>query len=353
MRGIALVLLLGAFLGRPAQVLGAAVSEPAGAAGETSSHTPPDERGVALGLFSADPDFDYGPLIDEIAELGASHVSIVWVWWSEDVHDPRIRRHRSWSPSWRQVERTIRQARSRSLHVTAFPIVRLLSSDPEQWRGRIQPRDEDAWWAAYEDFIVESGRRAARSGAQRLSVGSELLSREGMRTRWQALIERVRSYTPELELLYSANWDHYRPVSFWDLVDVVGLTGYWELTRDPDASEEALLRAWKPIRHELRSWASELNRPVVITELGYPSLDGAAMHPWDETREAGVDLEEQARAFRAFIRAWGRVEELQGVFIWNWFGFGGRKDADYTPRGKPSAEVIRRWFRSGNAGRGG
>lgn len=313
----------------------------------------PEERGVALGLFSADPSFDYGPLLDEIAELGATHVSIVWVWWSEDVHDVRIRRRRGWSPSWRQVERTIRQARARSLHVTAFPIVRLSTPDPAQWRGRIQPRDEDAWWAAYEDFIVESGRRAARSGAQRLSIGSELLSREGMRGRWRVLIDRVRSYAPELQLLYSANWDHYRPVSFWDLVDVVGLTGYWELTRDPDASEQALLRAWAPIQAEVRAWASELKRPLVITELGYPSLDGGAMFPWDETREAKLDLEEQARAFRAFIRAWTPVDELQGVFIWNWFGFGGPKDGDYTPRGKPSADVIRRWYGGAAARTGG
>ncbi|MEM1025579.1 MAG: hypothetical protein AAGD10_16055 [Myxococcota bacterium] len=321
--------------------------------GSDAASSAPMERGVALGLFSADTDFDYGPLVDEVASLGATHVSIVWVWWSEDVHDHRIRRKRGWSASWRQVERTIRQARARSLHVTAFPIVRLTTPDPDQWRGRIRPLDEDAWWASYEDYIVESARRARASGAQRLSVGSELLSRESMRPRWRRLIDRVRSYAPELELLYSANWDHFRPVSFWDMVDVVGLTGYWELTRDAAASEEALVQAWGPIRADVEAWAKELGRSFVITELGYPSIDGAAVYPWNDTREGSVDLEEQARAFRAFIRAWAQAPELQGIFIWNWFGFGGPSDRDYTPRGKPSAEVIRRWYGGGRSQRGG
>ena len=57
-----------------------------------------------------------------------------------------------------------------------------------------------------------------------------------------------------------------------------------------------------------------------------------------------TDLEEQRRAYVAFVRTWNGAAEVRGVYWWNWFGFGGEKDTNYTPRKKPAAEVIRRWY---------
>lgn len=308
---------------------------------------PPEERGVALGLFSQDDRYDYTPLLREIAAHGATHVSVVWVWWQEDIRDVRIRRHPVWSASPRQVKRTVEAARELGLRVTLFPIVRLQTDDPQQWRGRLAPRDEDAWWDSYSEYILTAAQLAERGGATRLSVGSELLTREPMRARWIELIERVRSRHPDLELLYSANWDHFKEVAFWDQVDVVGLTAYWELTRTPDPSVDELRRAWLPIIDELSGWSDALGRPFVFTEVGYPSQDGGAAWPWNETRKAEIDLVEQARAYEAFVSAWASQPRLSGVYFWNWFGFGGPEDDDYTPRGKPAADIMKTWFRSG------
>lgn len=308
---------------------------------------PPKERGVALGLFSADPDFGYASLLREIKDLGASHVSVVWVWWQADTASEVIGPKPGWSATDNQILETLRTAVDLGLHVTAFPIVRLETSDPDQWRGKIMPVDEDRWWESYEAFILHATVLARSAGIQRLSVGSELLSREGMRQRWLRLIDRVRLRAEELELMYSANWDHFRFVSFWDALDVVGLTAYWELTRNPNAEVRELLTAWFPIRHDVRAWSSSIGRPFVFTEVGYPSLDGGAMFPWDETRKGSVDLEEQRRAYEAFVATWSGVDELDGVYFWNWFGFGGKTDSNYTPRDKPAAQVVRSWYRGG------
>ena len=85
--------------------------------------------------------------------------------------------------------------------------------------------------------------------------------------------------------------------------------------------------------------------PFIFTEVGYPSRDGAAVEPWDYTKSTPVDLEEQRRAFSAFTRAWTGSRQLAGVFFWDWYGEGGAKCRRYTPRGKPAARVIQRWFR--------
>lgn len=316
------------------------------AASPGASGEPPTERGVALGLFSADPEYRYGMLLDEIVATGATHVSITWVWWQTNTRSTKIRQVDGWSATDEQVVDTIARAKALGLHVTAFPIVRLTNGGPGEWRGRIAPDDEDAWWRSYTGYILHSLALAEKGGADRLSVGSELLSRERMRGRWLELVERVRMRAPEMELLYSANWDHYEVVSFWDAVDVVGLTAYWELTRDFDPSIADLRFAWTPIRHTLLDWSRRIGRPFVFTEVGYPSLDGGAAWPWDETRKALVDIDEQRRAYEAFVATWSDVDVLHGVYFWNWFGFGGPEDTNYTPRKKPAAGVLERWYRA-------
>ncbi|MCB1733536.1 MAG: hypothetical protein KDI21_23895, partial [Halieaceae bacterium] len=78
-------------------------------------------------------------------------------------------------------------------------------------------------------------------------------------------------------------------------------------------------------------------------EVGYPSLDGAAIAPWDHTRGAPVDLEEQRRAYAAATAALLELAPA-GVFFWTWLGEGGRFDRHYTPRGKPAEAVLRRYL---------
>jgi hypothetical protein len=305
---------------------------------------PPAERGIALGLFSGDSDFSYKSLLEEIRDAGATHVSITWVWWQDNIRATEIRRVPSWTAADAQVVDSIRAAKAIGLQVTGFPIVRLVTSEKDEWRGRIAPENEDDWWRSYRSFIVQSARLSAKGGADRLSIGSELLSRENMRSRWTEVIDNVRAETPDLELMYSANWDHYEKVTFWDLVDVAGLTGYWELTKSLDPSVDELSLSWAPIKRIVGAFSDRIGRRIVLTEIGYPSLDGGASWPWDETRKAKVDLEEQRRAYEAFVRSWSDTRFLQGVYFWNWFGFGGPEDPGYTPRKKPAESVIRAWY---------
>jgi hypothetical protein len=133
-------------------------------------------------------------------------------------------------------------------------------------------------------------------------------------------------------------------VTFWDLVDLMGITGYYKVAKAKDASEAEMLAAWQRIRSRLTAWSRKTGRKFLFTEIGYPSMDGGAVHPWDYTLNAPPDPEEQRRAFRAFVRAWRGASELAGVFVWDWYGAGGPRDTHYTVRGKPAAKVLKRWF---------
>ncbi|MCC6749519.1 MAG: hypothetical protein IT371_17775 [Deltaproteobacteria bacterium] len=302
-------------------------------------------RGMALGHYTDLPRVELAAKLRELKALGASHVSIVAQWSTRDVRSTSIAPRPDHTTPDAVLERMIAHARTQGLSVLLFPILDVQRRKPLEWRGTLKPTDWDAWWRSYRRFILHYARLAARTRAAILCVGSELVTTEGMRERWVELIAEVRKVYRGA-LLYSANWDHFEPVSFWEHVDLVGVTAYHSLAQKNDAPEEEMYLSWLRVRDTLGRWSRRLARPFIFTEVGYPSQDGGAVHPWDYTQGTAADPEEQRRAYRAFVRAWHGDKTLAGVFFWDWYGSGGLMDTQYTPRHKPAESVIRHWFRS-------
>ena len=108
------------------------------------------------------------------------------------------------------------------------------------------------------------------------------------------------------------------------------------------------MQAWAPIRQALLAWSRAHGRPLLFTEVGYPSREGSAIDPWNHSSCRPASAEEQRRCYRAFVEAWRDVNELSGVFFYLWWGDGGVEDRDYTPRNKPAARELARWFGGGD-----
>jgi hypothetical protein len=299
------------------------------------------ERGVALGLFAEDVSFSYGPLLAEIVALGATHVALVVPLYQTDGGSDELSLDTRFSPTLGTVADTARLARRDGLEVTIFPIVRLSAPRPGEWRGTLGPRDRDAWFQSYSDQLGDLAGVAAATGATRLVVGSELSTLDGDLARWRPVIEKVRGVFNG-KLVYSANWDHYKSAALFDLVDEEGISGYFNLREatapDDDATAEA---GWRRVRQELETWRAGRTNPFIFTELGYRSRAGATAAPWDEGPGGRPDPDEQRRGFAAFRRAWTGSATLDGVYIWNWYGYGGPATTGYTPRGKPAEAEVR------------
>jgi hypothetical protein len=294
------------------------------------------QKGVALGLFAEDPGFSYRPLLGEIAALGADHVELVVAFYQKDVAAVEVGDHPRFTAPESAVRRAIRDAHRAGLEVLLFPIVRLETQHhPDEWRGTLRPRDRAAWFASYGRKLLSLAQLAKEEHVESLSVGSELSTLDGDLAAWMAVIAAVRARFSG-RLVYSGNWDHYRDVAIYPLVDDLGLCGYFALA-EPD-----LARAWSELRAQLREFAQ--GRRILFTEVGYLSQRGAAAWPWDEGATGAVDLEEQRRCYAAFCRTWSKAPELAGVYFWNWYGWGGPTSRGYTPRGKPAAEEIRAFF---------
>jgi hypothetical protein len=317
------------------------------------------QRGVALGMFAEDVSFSYAPLLKEIAGLGATHVALVVPLYQTNGRTSDLALHTRYSPTLGLLADTVRVARRERLEVTVFPIVRLDDPGPGEWRGNLAPHDVRAWFARYGELLGDLAAVAAQTGATRLAIGSELSSLDGELDAWRPLLERVRAIYPG-RLLYSANWDHFKDVALFDLVDEDGLVGYFPLRSSASfplrssasfpLDDAALVTAWRGVQAEILEWhrarqqqARSIDKPhpLVLTEVGYRSRAGATAEPWDESPGGTVDLEEQRRAFAAFRKVWSGTPQLDGVYVWNWYGYGGPTSTSYTPRGKPAATEIR------------
>ncbi len=306
-------------------------------------------RGVSLGLFvsSEDPEERrgyYERFLDEIRAVGATDVSLVVRWAQADVRATAIGPLDGVTVDDAVLVEVIEQARARGLRVFLLPILHLEHMSKGQWRGTLAPTSPEDWWAAYARFILHYAALSQRHGVGMLAVGSEMASMERHDARWRALIAQVREAFKG-ELTYSANWDHFEPVPFWDALDVVGVTAYQELSRRRDPDEASLIKGWEPFEHRLRLWASQNGHRYIFTEVGYPSNTLGAAQPWNHAPRGQADVELQLRCFRAMFQVWQGDERLDGLYVWNWFGQGGPEDRGYTPRGKPSRFVLEHWFK--------
>lgn len=291
----------------------------------------------------------YSQMLDEIAELGATDVQLPIRWAQPDHRSADLSPRRGLTPSDAVLGQVIDEAHRRKLRVFLMPMIHLERRDKGIWRGRIDPAEPDAWWAAYRRFIQHYAELGARHGVHLFAVGSELVSLERFNDRWQTLIADTRTRFKGL-LTYSANWDHFEPVPFWDQLDVVGVTAYQPLMQGPaDVSDlptvDTLASGWRPLVQRLRGWAMRQNRRYLFTEVGFPAHTYGAARPWDHSRSKGEPAPElQARCLESLVQVWRTDDRLQGVFVWNWFGVGGTQDRGYSPRDRRGASVIKAWF---------
>lgn len=306
-------------------------------------------KGVALGLFDTDLSSQtIRTELEAIQSLGANTVSLPVYWYQRDVTADQIRPYpgAGFDPSrYDDLVRTaIREAHGVGLEVFLMPVVQLEQTGRGEWRGALQPVSWDAWFDSYERFLLHYARLAEEGEVALFSVGSELSSSEVHVAHWRALIDSVRAIYRG-ELTYSANWDHYLKVAFWDEVDYLGTSAYYELTSEAPTTYAALHRGWRRIRRDLEAWQRTVGKPLLITEIGYPSLSTAARTPWDYTG-GKLDLQQQRLCYRAFIEAWRGSPALAGTFLWIWEpGRGGPADRGYAWRGKPAEVEIAAWYR--------
>jgi len=310
----------------------------------------PEQKGIALGLYSEDPGWSYVDMIREMKAVGADHIAIVVPYYIKTDKDYTIYKHPRFTVPMHTLERTIDDAKKEGLKIFLFPILRVEDKSNGGWRGSLAPSNVEAFFKNYTEFILKFAKLAEEKDAAILAVGSELntMDVKAHTHRWKKIIAAVKQVYKG-KLTYSANWDHYEEVKFWSDLDFAGVTGYFELSEKEKAPKEdppleKLIESWRYYYMKLIRWQFTVKRPLILTEVGYLSQKGTAARPWNEGADEDLDLEIQRRCYEAFIRVWAGEKRLAGAYFWNWFGWGGKDSKEYTPRNKPAAREISKWY---------
>jgi hypothetical protein len=307
---------------------------------------------MAVQLYGGQGIYDaYHHLIPQVADLGANTVLFVVHGWQEHAGTNDLHLDANKTANAEDIGRLCDLAAANGLRTILMPVVLLTHPRNTEWRGRIVPADHawDVWFKRYTRFIMHFAKLAEQHKVELLMVGSELIKTEVHTERWRRVIAEVRqNYRGKLG--YSANWDHYQTtkIGFWDDLDYVGMTSYYELAEGPNPTIEEIDANWAGFKEDIETFQRKVNKPIIFTEVGWCSQEGAAHEGWNyyanqKASEAGH--QEQARLYESFMKNWSNEPGVGGIIWWEWStDRGGADDFNYTPRGKPAEALLRRWF---------
>jgi len=222
-----------------------------------------------------------------------------------------------------------------------------------EWRGTINPAENEydktqggwsGWFDSYRAMMGRFAMVAQLNNADVLVVGSELVSSEEHVDQWLRTIADVRGIFKG-NLTYSANWDHYSSIQFWDRLDMIGMNSYWKLGEDRNVTVDQIQTRWQAIKRQLQEFqhTQGKGKPLLFLEAGWCSLANAASEPWDYTQTgAQVDTDLQKRLYQAFFETWYGDQSLGGFSIWEWTC--NADERGYTPEAKPAYDVLRQWL---------
>jgi hypothetical protein len=221
------------------------------------------------------------------------------------------------TPSW--LTRPIEEAHRLGLKIMIKPHIAYWGS-PFSWRGAITFETDAQWrrfFESYEDWITLVARLSREADA--FVVGTELDRTVHHEGAWRRIVRAVRG-SIRAPLTYSAGWDRFEQVPFWDALDAIGIQAYFPLVEHEGLpSQQELDEAWTRLVGRLERFAAAHDRDIVFGELGYNESSLAAVRPW-EYRQGGEHAEEtQRRCLTAAMKAIEGSDTVAGAFLWKWF----------------------------------
>ncbi|GAC1382207.1 MAG: hypothetical protein NVSMB33_09400 [Ktedonobacteraceae bacterium] len=313
---------------------------------------PDFEAGIVFPQWTAD---GYGPdwqqqLPTMQAQSGARWTEMT-VFFSQATTSSMQVTTNSSTPTVESFSDGIKAARALGYHVFVVPLMGV-DTPAGQWAGTIQfsnYQDEAQWFDSYWQVFQPYVAAAAQAGADELAIGTELvwLQQAAPPALWNTLISRIHSVFPGT-LTYDMNWSSLKqPLANWlsnPQLSRIGVSEYLPLVSDRiRVNPNQIFGMWKTIvKSALDNLAIHLNKPVIISEIGYRNSADTLYDSWSPSSTVSPpDPEEQAAACDAALANVIPDSHIAGVFFWGWDGVGGFKLS-----GQPAIHVLNKWYTS-------
>ncbi len=297
----------------------------------------------ANGLFTEDSNTS----LKNIKQIGCNWVGLNVCWFQDDVNSISIGPdYTRYSSTPESVIHAIDKCHELRMKVMLKPLIECRDGT---WRGFINPSEQ--WFAAYRNFINFWAGIAQEHNVELFCVGCEFMNTTESTewsSSWMQVVQEVRTYYTG-PLIYAANPDEEKNISWWDMLDYIGIDTYYKLTDINNPTLADLETAWGSRANAIETWRNS-NWPamqIIFTEIGYRSIDGVNKAPWLKPASYQIDLQEQADCYQALLNQCKDRQWWSGVFWWNWEvepNYGGQNDPHYSPQNKPAEAVLSNYY---------
>lgn len=289
-----------------------------------------------------------GAMLEYIKNLHVSWVALVTTWYQERKNSVEIFRDEDMSHTDKEMIHVLKKIKSLGMHVMLKPHVDVKDG---AWRGEIAFSDAERkakWFASYEAFILHFAQMAEKNGVEVFCIGTELeqMTREKESAMpWDAMIKKIKSVYHG-KLVYAANWTEYEQVPFWEELDFAGIDAYFPLSLTKNTSQKQLESSFEGVLNKIGKWQKKLNRPVIFTEIGFRSMDGTAVMPWNWEMKGAEDAEEQAMLYKIALEGVMKKSWMAGLYFWAVTprDMTQHDDTGYTFYGKPAEQVLMQYY---------
>jgi hypothetical protein len=168
---------------------------------------------------------------------------------------------------------------------------------PQIWLGRghwpgdinmVEPQDWPRFFQYYRQWIGHYAMLAEIHGFNALCAGVEMVKTTRRHPEeWRRLIHDLR-YLFSGPVTYAANWgEEFENLLFADALDFVGLNCYYPLCPDTIATPQQLRAGFAKALAKAENVAKRSEKPVMLTEIGFSSVD----HPWTNPHSDAYERE--------------------------------------------------------------
>lgn len=220
------------------------------------------------------------------------------------------------------------------------------------WPGDIEMQNKKDWKIFFKDYtrwIMHYALLAEMYKIPLLSIGNELAKTTLTHNdEWVNLIDEIRSVYSG-KLTYGANWgEEFEKIKFWDKLDYIGISEYYPLSKKENPSDKELLDGANKIISKIAKVQKIYGKPVIFTEVGFKSSQFPWMTSYEKETRKNPSVQNQARSYRAILKASYGIKWLAGMYWWKWPSYlsdGGDPQNDlYTPLNKPAEDVLKQWY---------
>ncbi len=224
--------------------------------------------------------------------------------------------------------------------------------DDEKW---------NQWWDSFSAFLVHYARIAEEEHVPLVCLGCEMNSTEESESRWRELIGKIRGVYSG-QLTYDVNHGRENLVGWWDAVDLVSISAYYQVPPPAGESVDEAAKHTTPLaeivaslegrKAHLAKLSARVGKPILFIETGVTNVRGAARYPWahpGEHLDSPLDAQEQVNYYQGMFQVFWDEPWFMGFCWWDWPArlydrADAARDRGFCVYGKAAEETVREWY---------